>query len=56
MAKVISFEKFQTLSAIGLTEREARAMQHAPQFHSVSENFVDSMAHRAIRSGAKRGQ
>lgn len=54
MSKIISFEKFVALTAAGLDEREARGAHHAPQIHSASENFVQTVQHRAGK-GAQRG-
>lgn len=54
MAKVISFEKFEVLKAAGLNEREAKGVHHAPQLHSASENYVQTVTRHAS-PGAKRG-
>lgn len=53
MAKVISFEKLMVLSAAGLGEREMAELHHAPQIHSASESFVQSVSHRAVRGGRR---
>ncbi len=55
MTKVISFEKFSALKAAGIADEEVRSMHHAPQIHSASESFVQTVAHRASAKPQLRG-